>query len=94
MKMSKLEGLNMLKTLDSPTIELIDPNLLDENSYVLKQGLSVRTSPKDNRQNNTNLPSIHNCTDLKQIREFIELHKDEYNIIVHRTIKRKNRICF
>ena len=87
MKMSKLEGLKMLKMLDFPTIEQIDPNLLDENSQVLKQGLSVRTSPKRDRETNVYLPSIHNCKDLKQLRTFIEENKDEYNIIVHKTVQ-------
>ncbi len=87
MKMSKLEGLQMLKLLDFPTIELIDPNLLDKNSQVLKQGLSVRTSPKKNLLFNTNLPSIHNCTDLEELRKFIQNNEGEYHIIVHRTVK-------
>lgn len=87
MKMSKLEGLQMLKLLDFPTIELIDPNLLDKNSQVLKQGLSVRTSPKKNLLFNTNLPSIHNCTDLEELRKFIQNNQGEYHIIVHRTVK-------
>lgn len=87
--MSKIEGLKMLKILDFPTVEQIDPNLLDENSQVLKQGLSVRTSPKEDRENNVDLPSIHNCTDLKELRKFIEEYKNEYNIIVHKTVKPK-----
>lgn len=86
MKMSKIEGLNMLKILDFPTVEQIDPNLLDENSQVLKQGLSVRTSPKRNRNDNTSLPSIHNCTDLDELRSFIQEHKRDYYTIVHKTV--------
>ena len=85
--MSKIEGLEMLKMLDFPTVDSIDPNLLDENSQVLKQGLSVRTSPKEKLENNANLPSIHNCTDLSELRKFIEEHKSEYDIIVHKTVK-------
>lgn len=87
MKMSKIEGLQMLKLLDFPTVESIDPNLLDENSQILKQGLSVRTSPKRNLADNAYLPSIHNCRDLKELRTFIEEHRREYNIIVHKTVK-------
>lgn len=86
MKMSKIEGLKMLKILDFPTIEQIDPNLLDENSQVLKQGLSVRTSPKTDRNDNTSLPSIHNCTDLNELRSFIKEHRNEYDTIVHKTV--------
>lgn len=86
MKMSKIEGIKMLKILDFPTVETIDPNFLDENSYVLKQGLSVRTSPRRDLENNADLPSIHNCTDLKELREFIEEHKGEYYTIVHKTV--------
>lgn len=87
MEMSKIEGLKMLKILDFPTVEPIDPNLLDENSQVLKQGLTVRTSPKRNLPDNAYLPSIHNCTDLKELRKFIEEHRNEYHIIVHKTVK-------
>lgn len=77
----------MLKLLDFPTVESIDPNLLDENSQVLKQGLSVRTSPKRNLADNVYLPSIHNCTDLNQLRAFIKEHRGEYNVFVHKTVK-------
>ena len=62
----------MLKLLGLPTIKQIDPNLLDQNSQVLKEGLSVRTSPKKDLSNNVYLPSNHNCTDLNELREFIE----------------------
>lgn len=86
MKMSKIEGLKMLKILDFPTVEQIDPNLLDENSQVLKEGLSVRTSPKRDRDDNTSLPSIHNCTNLHELRSFIQEHKSEYYTIVHKTV--------
>lgn len=87
MKVSKIEGLKMLQILDFPTIEPIDPNLLDENSQVLKQGLSVRTSPKKNAENNVYLPSIHNCTNLNEVRDFIKEHQSQYHIIVHPTVK-------
>lgn len=86
MKLSKSEGLKMLKLLGLPTIEQIDPNLLDENSEILKQGLSVRTSPKKDLPDNVYLPSIHNCTDLNELRTFIREHQSEYHIIVHKTI--------
>ena len=76
----------MLKLLGLPTIEQIDPNLLDENSEILKQGLSVRTSPKKDLPDNVYLPSIHNCTDLNELRTFIREHQSEYHIIVHKTI--------
>ena len=76
----------MLKLLGLPTIEQIDPNLLDENSEILKQGLSVRTSPKKDLPDNVYLPSIHNCTDLNELRSFIREHQNEYHIIVHKTI--------
>ncbi len=79
----------MLQILDFPTIEQIDSNLLDENSQVLKEGLSVRTSPKKDLTSNVYLPSIHNCTDLNELRKFIEEYKNEYHIIVHKTVKPK-----
>lgn len=87
MKVSKIEGLKMLQILDFPTIEPIDPNLLDENSQVLKQGLSVRTSPKGEAENNVYLPSIHNCTQLNELRKFIKQHQNQYYTIVHPTVK-------
>lgn len=77
----------MLQILEFPTVKSIDPNLLDENSQILKQGLSVRTSPKKNRENNVYLPSIHNCTDLNELREFINQYKNQYHMIVHPTVK-------
>lgn len=87
MKVSKIEGLKMLQILEFPTVKSIDPNLLDENSQILKQGLSVRTSPKKNRENNVYLPSIHNCTDLNELREFINQYQSQYHMIVHPTVK-------
>lgn len=87
MEMSKIEGIKMLKILDFPTVEQIDSNLLDGNSQILKQGLSVRTSPKKDEENNVYLPSIHNCTDLNELRDFIKEHNNEYDIIVHKTVK-------
>ncbi len=77
----------MLQILEFPTVKSIDPNLLDENSQILKQGLSVRTSPKKNRENNVYLPSIHNCTDLNELREFINQYQSQYHMIVHPTVK-------
>lgn len=87
MKMSKLQGLKVLGELDISTVELIDPNLLDKNSDVLKYGLSVRTSPKKDAQNNVYLPSIHNIRDLDEIREFINQYQRDYDIIVHKTVR-------
>ena len=87
MKISKREGLETLHMLNSPSVKLINPNLLDENSGVLKEGLSVRLSPKDNRKNNVYLPSIHNQTSLSEIREFIGKYQRQYNVIVHKTVK-------
>lgn len=87
MKISKREGLEILHMLDIPSVKLIDPNLLDENSSVLKEGLSVRLSPKENRNNNVYLPSIHNQTNLIEIREFIRKYQRQYNIIVHKTVR-------
>ncbi len=87
MKMSKKEGLQMLNMLKVPSVELIDPNLLDDNSGILKEGLSVRISPKENMQNNVYLPSIHNQTNLSEIREFMGKYQRDFNIIVHKTVK-------
>ena len=73
--------------LKVPSVELIDPNLLDDNSGILKEGLSVRISPKENMQNNVYLPSIHNQTNLSEIREFMGKYQRDFNIIVHKTVK-------
>lgn len=87
MKMSKKEGLETLNMLNVPSVELIDPNLLDENSHALKEGLSVRISPKVSTQNNVYLPSIHNQASLGEIRKFIGKYQKDFDIIVHRTVK-------
>ena len=89
MTLSKIEGLKMLKTLRFPTVDLIDPNKLNENSEILSQGLSVRTSPKKDMANNVYLPSIHNCTNLSEIKSFISKYEKDYNIIVHKTVRPK-----
>lgn len=87
MKMSKKEGIETLNMLGISSVELIDSNLLDENSHILKEGLSVRISPKANTQNNVYLPSIHNQTSLREIRKFIEKYQRDFDIIVHKTVK-------
>ena len=87
MRLSKLDGLKMLKMLNFPTVDLIDPKQLNENSEVLSQGLSVRTSPKKDMASNVYLPSIHNCTSLSEIHNFINEHEKDYNIIVHKTVR-------
>ena len=89
MRLSKLDGLKMLKMLNFPTVDLIDPKQLNENSEVLSQGLSVRTSPKKDMASNVYLPSIHNCTNLSEIHNFINEHEKDYNIIVHKTVRPK-----
>lgn len=87
MKLSKIEGLKMLKILSFPTVDLIDSKQLNSNSEVLNQGLSIRLSPKKNHTNNVYLPSIHNCTDLNKINNFINKYEKDYNIIIHKTVK-------
>lgn len=87
MKVSKLEGLQMLSFFNFPTVQPIEVNYLDNNSTILQQGLSVRTAPKENRENNVYLPSIHNCKDLTQIRSFIQENRRQYDIITHPTVK-------
>ena len=89
MKLSKIEGLKMLKMLRFPTVDIIDPKQLNSDSDVLSQGLSVRTSPKKDMENNVYLPSIHNCTNLSEINDFISEHERDYNIIVHKTVRPK-----
>lgn len=87
MKLSKLEGIRLLEDLEFPINKLIDTNLLNNDSQILKNGISVRTSPKEDFNNNVYLPSIHNCKKLNEIYDFIKQNERQYNIIIHETVK-------
>lgn len=87
MKLNKKEGIIFLEKIGLPTVKQINPNNLTTNSKEIEDGLSVRLSPKRNSSTNVYLPSIHNCTDLYQIIEFMEKNKEKYDIIIHKTVK-------
>ena len=62
MKMTKIEGLQLLESLKLPTVNRLDIKQILNGQIPLEQGLSLRVSPKDsNFDRNVYLPSIHNC---------------------------------
>ena len=87
MKMTKLEGIQLLENLKLPTINKLDIDRILNGQISLKQGLSLRASQRGNNfDRNVYLPSIHNCSDIDEIRTFIEKNK-VYNIFAHYTVK-------
>lgn len=87
MKMSKLEGIQILEKLKLPTINRLDIGKILNGQIPLNEGVSVRVSPKGSSfDRNVYLPSIHNCDDIEAIKEFIDMHKN-YNIFAHYTVK-------
>lgn len=86
MKMTKLEGLQLLECLKLPTVNRLDIGQILDGQIPLDQGLSVRVSPKGSTfDRNVYLPSIHNCSDINEIKAFIDAHKN-YNIFAHYTV--------
>lgn len=87
MKMTKIEGLQLLEILKLPTLKILDIKQILDGQISLEQGLSLRVSPKEsNFATNVCLPSIHNCSDINAIISFIEANKN-YNIFAHYTVK-------
>lgn len=87
MKMSKLEGIQLLENLKLPTVNRLDINQILNGKVSLDRGLSLRVSPKGNNfDRNVYLPSIHNCDDMNTIKEFISMNK-KYNVFAHYTVK-------
>lgn len=87
MKMTKMEGLRLLECLKLPTVSKLDIGQILNGQISLEQGLSLRVSPKGtNFDRNVYLPSIHNCSDINEIRAFIDANKG-YNIFAHYTVK-------
>jgi len=87
MKMTKMEGLQLLECLKLPTINKLDVGQILNGQIPLEQGLSLRVSPKGNNfDRNVYLPSIHNCSDINEIKSFVEANRD-YNIFAHYTVK-------
>ena len=86
MKMTEIEGLQLLESLKLPTVNRLDIKQILNGQIPLEQGLSLRVSPKDsNFDRNVYLPSIHNCSDIKATRSFIDANKN-YNIFAHYTV--------
>lgn len=56
-------------------------------NMIYRSGMSVRLSPKSNKEENVYLPSIHYCTDLEKIRDFISTYENKYNIIIHESVR-------
>ena len=87
MKMSKLEGIQLLENLNLPTINRLDINQIIDGRISVDEGVSVRVSPKGSTfDKNVGLPSMHNCKDIEQIKEFINSNR-RYNIFAHYTVK-------
>ena len=86
--MNKLQGIQFLKAFHLPTVELYDVDFLLSGNFPITEPLSVRLSPKSSNRKSQNvyLPSIHNCTDLFTIKEFINLHRQQYDVFVHKTV--------
>lgn len=87
LKINKKEGLLLLSKLKLPTVELINYKELTSTDERLKEGLSVRLSPKKNCSSCVYLSSIHNCKDYQKIVKFIEENKRDNDIIVHKSVK-------
>lgn len=87
MKMTKLEGIQLLESLKLPTINRLDISQILNGRIPIDRGISVRLSPTENTSHiNVCLPSIHNCNDIDIIKEFIKKNR-KYNIFAHYTVK-------
>jgi hypothetical protein len=86
--MNKIEGLNILNDWKFPTIELLSLDDLEANPSLLTEGISVRLSSKEATDRvDVFLKSIHNVHSLEQIKDFIFKYQNDYNIIIHKTVK-------
>ena len=84
--MTKNDGLDFLLKNYFPTIKLLTLEDLQKDKSFLEQGISVRLSSKTDNID-VNLKSIHNVHDLETIIKFIKENIQEYNIIIHKTVK-------
>ena len=87
MKLNKKEGIELLDRFGLPTVKILNPMSLTADSPELKDGISVRLSPKGGTGRTVFLPSIHNVKNLSQIQQFIEENKHKYDVILHKTVK-------
>ena len=86
--MRKIDGLNYLSQNGFPTVKLLSIIDLENNNSLLNEGISVRlSSKKENDKADVYLKSIHNIRHLDKIKEFIANNQNDYDIIIHKTVK-------
>jgi len=85
-KLNKREGIKFLGLFGLPIVQLIDTRDVINGNLDISVGVSIRTSPKYATSRNVWLPSIHNCTNLSDITNFIEDHEIIYDVIIHKTV--------
>ena len=87
MEISKLEGIKLLSELNMPTVKLLDIRQILEGKEPLKEGISVRLSPKSKLVKwNVGLPSINRRTNLDEISEFVEQYQNQYIVFAHKSV--------
>lgn len=87
MKMSKLDGIKIMEFLKIPTISRMNISKIIDGEIPIDCGVSIRVSPKTkNDKWNVYLPSIHGCTDVEEIKRFIN-ENGKYEIFAHKTVK-------
>lgn len=86
--MRKIDGLNYLLENCFPTVKLLCLEDLKDNPSLLNDGISVRLSSKvKSDKADVYLKSIHNARVLEKIEEFIVNNENNYDIIMHKTVK-------
>ena len=86
--MRKIDGLNYLLENCFPTVKLLCIEDLKNNPSLLNDGISVRLSSKvKSDKADVYLKSIHNARVLEKIEEFIVNNENNYDIIMHKTVK-------
>lgn len=83
--MNKLEGIELLKQIEYPTVSLLNMVDLMKNN-ILMEGVSVRLSSR-NDSIDVNLPSIHNVKSMQVIENFIKEYGKNYDVLIHKTVK-------
>ncbi len=87
MKLNKLDGIELLNRFKLPTVNILNLSEVLKGNINISSGVSVRLSPRDKKAGwNVYLPSLHNCTDIAEIKKFIEKHA-EYDAFIHYTVK-------
>ena len=83
--MNKLEGIELLKQFEYPTVNLLNMDDLVKNN-ILMEGISIRLSSR-NDSIDVNLPSIHNVKNMQVIEDFIKKYGKIYDVLIHKTVK-------